>query len=107
VIIAAVAPPPPATTIIAMVVIVITIAIVVMMTTTTTTMIMMILLINNSSNSDFDPHSLNFHFLKFFCMIVFFFQFHPLIFNLLGIRFHDFSRLSVSGLMIRVMDLKS
>ena len=35
--------------------------------------IMIILLINN--NSDFDPYYLNCYFLKFFCMIEFFFNF--------------------------------
>ena len=69
--------------------------------------IVMILIINTNSNSDFDQLSLNCYFLKKFCLIEFFFQFYYLIYNLFGIDLHDFSKLSVSGLMIRVTNLKN
>jgi hypothetical protein len=67
----------------------------------------MILLINISSNNDFDPHYLNCYLKKKSFVWLNFFQFHPLIFNLLGIAQHGFSRLSVSGLKTRVTGLKS
>ena len=69
--------------------------------------IVMVLLINNSCDSDFDSHFLNCYFLKFSCMIeIFFFHVHHLIFNLLGIELHGFSRFDTLSLMTRVTSLK-
>jgi hypothetical protein len=55
--------------------------------------IVMTLLINISSNSDFDLIFWIAIFKSYFVWFIYLFQFHLLIFNLLGIRLYSFSKL--------------
>ena len=68
--------------------------------------IVMISFINNSCYSDLDSNFLNCYFLKFFCVIRFFFFNFIIFFFFIEIEFHDFSRLDASCLITRITSLK-